>query len=136
MATTIATLSLLLILLMMCVFVQPAVIPNDTEPTISISSRPSDTDVVGLTELMNEAFGANNDDEFTTSITFLPDSTTPLMTVDRTEVPTTSQIGLSDASTKPTTAALDPQELLIPPATVNASIAQMHNTSHRQLAKR
>lgn len=132
-----------LVLMLFAVFVQPAVIPNDTHSTTTTTYSSSDPDItihsLGLSELMTQAFGENDDELATppTPIIFLTtDSTTDTTTVKRTEVPTTAQIGSSDAVTKPTTAALNPQELLIPPATVNASIAQMHNSSHRQLIKR
>lgn len=111
-------------LLMLFVFVQPAVIPNNTEST----KEPHFTPMSVLLEKANR----ENDDAFTTPNTLLSDQTTSLTTVDRTEVPTTSLVRSAEVSS----VAPNPQELLIPPAKVNASIAQIHNTSYREAVRR
>lgn len=110
----IATLTLLVVV----VFVQPATIPNGTETTSQSTS------ISSLNHLSKDEFEKP-------PLSFLSDSSTPLTTVDKTEVPTTALTGSSDAVTKTSNVVDNTQELLIPPATVNASIAQMHNTSHR-----
>lgn len=69
----------------------------------------------------------------------IPTTTTAAMNIDlslmvtTTEVPATlkAEQPIVDVSTDKTTTTGDPKELLIPPASVNASIAQMFNTSHK-----
>lgn len=69
----------------------------------------------------------------------IPTTTTAAMNIDlslmvtTTEAPATlkAEQPIVDVSTDKTTTTGDPKELLIPPASVNASIAQMFNTSHK-----